>query len=72
MEIAAKHVRAGFEAGLEGFKAMEHRPHQMQLAATPAELTARGAPRLQACINAVELPMMMMMLGKRKEQLSGL
>ena len=23
MEIRAKHVRAGFEAGLEGFKAME-------------------------------------------------
>ena len=31
------------------------RPHQMQLVATPAKLTARAAQRLQACIHAVEL-----------------
>ena len=34
---------------------MANRPHQMQLAATPAKLTARAALRLQACINAAEL-----------------
>ena len=30
MEIAAKHVRAGFEAGLEGVKAMEIRAKQYE------------------------------------------
>ena len=34
---------------------MVTRPHQMQLVATPAKLTARAAQRLQACIHAVEL-----------------
>ena len=34
---------------------MVNRPHRMQLTATPAQLTARGTRRLQACINAVEL-----------------
>ena len=34
---------------------MVNRPHRIQLTASMHLLTAEGAPRLQACINAVEL-----------------